>query len=488
MKRARRIIFATVGITALTAGAALALGPRVVDPLPDPIVKGNVTVRLKPIASGFTTPVTATYTKAAEDTLFVVDQLGKISAVNIDGDKPSAPRMFGDVSSLLVSLGCFGINYDERGAFGLAFHPDYKKNGLVYTFTSSRPAGADATTDRCNARFPDHENVVTEWRVPNPRSDSATIDPISAREVLRVPHPQFNHNGGELRFGPDGYLYVSIGDGGGADDQGRGHSPVGNAQDLTNLNGKILRINPNAGSSMPGYSAPADNPFVGVEGEDAIWAYGFRNPYKMSFDRKTGELYVADVGQNDIEEIDIVTKGGNYGWPVKEGTFAFNNNGALPGFVTADVTTGNYIDPIAQYDHCLGPVSPTQVGPCPKLEGVSITGGFVYRGEKIKELRGHYVFGDYSTGFFSSTGRLFYLDDNRAIKELNLADGEALNRSLLGIGEDEKGELYVLGKTGAVAAGPTNPPDTGITTKQTGEVLRIAAVKNRENESETDND
>jgi glucose/arabinose dehydrogenase len=461
-------ISAVVSLVAASAAMALTLGPRVIDPIPQPIQKGAVTVGLKQVAAGFTTPVTGTFTKSVNNSLFVVDQVGKISVVDLK--KGGTPRLFGDISSKVLTLGCFGINYDDRGAFGLAFHPDYKKNGLLYTFTSMPPQGTDnIPANRCNSRLPDHDNVVTEWRVPNPKSDSAVIDPASAREVLRSAHPQFNHNGGELRFGPDGYLYVSLGDGGAADDQGPGHVATGNAQDLTSLLGKVLRINPNAGSAAPGYSIPPDNPFVGIDGNDAIWAYGFRNPYKMSFDRKTGQLYVADVGQNDIEEIDIVTKGANYGWPVKEGTFAFNNNAAANGFVTGDVISG-YIDPIAQYDHCLAPVLPNNT--CTAREGVSITGGFVYRGDKIKELRGRYVFADYSTGFFSSTGRLFYLDAAGAVKEMNIAGATALNRSVLGIGEDEKGELYLLAKSGAI------PGDTGVTTLQTGEVLKLTAVDN----------
>jgi glucose/arabinose dehydrogenase len=315
---------------------------------------------------------------------------------------------------------------------------------------------------------------VTEWRVDSPRSSKAVVDPASAREVLRNPHPQFNHNGGELRFGRDGMLYVAIGDGGAADDQGPGHVPGGNAQDLSSLNGKILRLDPNAGSHSPGYSVPRGNPFVSTPGaRGEIWALGFRNPYKMSFDRRTGDLYVADVGQNDVEEVDRVTRGGNYGWPVKEGTFAFDNNGAGNGFVTGDAVSGPYIDPIAQYDHCLGPVSPTLVGPCPALEGVAIVGGFVYRGDDIDALRGRYVFGDYSRNFFASDGRLFTASRRGGpVTELALTSGPRLGTSVLGIGEDAHGELYVLGKTGA------KPGNAGITdpTNMTGTVMKVVAA------------
>jgi hypothetical protein len=170
---------------------------------------------------------------------------------------------------------------------------------------------------------------------------------------------------------------------------------------------------------------------------------------------------VADVGQNDIEEIDIVTRGMNYGWPIKEGTFAFSRQN-LPGFVTGDQVTGPFVDPIAEYDHCIGPVAPNLVGPCPRAEGIAIIGGFVYRGKEIEELRGHYVFGDYSQNFFKSAGRLFYLDDQNQIKEFRLAGMSELGSSVLGIGQDARGELYVLGKTGAVPGnvGITDPNNT----------------------------
>ena len=465
----RRLLSFAGAVAAATALLGItpagALGPRVPDPIPALIPTGDVTVALNTVASGFVNPVGGVTAPGQDDTLFVVEQRGLIWAVDTDDDHrgegkagAAAPRLFADLSSFGLNLGCFNINYDERGLFGVAFAPDYKKSGLVYTYQSMPAAGTTApAANLCSLTVPDHDNVVTEWRVRNPRSGNATIDPSSRREVLRVPHPQFNHDGGELRFGPDGLLYISIGDGGAADDQGPGHAPGGNAQDRSTLLGKILRINPKASGGQP-YSIPASNPFVGQAGaRGEIYALGFRNPYKMSFDSKTGTLYVADVGQNDLEEVDVVVKGGNYGWPVKEGTFAFDQNGAANGFVTADAVVGNYIDPIAQYDHCKGPVAPNLVGPCPLREGVATVGGFVYRGDEIEELRGHYVFGEYSTDFFASNGRLFYLDDHNQVTELRLEGQAKLGLGLLGIGEDSDGELYVLGKSGAV------PGNTGIT-------------------------
>lgn len=470
----RRRVYPLVGITALAASVlsltpAGALGPRVPDPIPALIQKGDVTVGLSTVADGFVDPVGAVTAPGQDDTLFVVEQRGKIWAVDQDDDHASSPRLFADLGPSGLNLGCFGINYDERGLFGVAFSPDYKKSGLVYTYQSQPPAGTVAPpANACNATQPDHDNVVTEWRVNNPRSDHATVDPASSREVLRMQHPQFNHNGGELRFGPEGLLYISVGDGGNADDQGPGHAPGGNAQDKGSLLGKILRINPRRSGSLP-YTVPSGNPFVGQAGaRGEIFALGFRNPYKMSFDAKSRKLYVADVGQNDVEEVDLVTSGQNYGWPLKEGTFAFDQNGAANGFVTADVVTGPFVDPIAEYDHCVGPVPTTQVGPCPLKEGVAIVGGFVYRGEEIKELRGHYVFAEYSTDFFASAGRLLYLDDSNQVKELRIDGQAALGLGVLGMGQDSDGELYVLGKSGAVPgnAGVVDPANTSGVVRQ----------------------
>ena len=456
----------------LTSSPGGALGARVPDPIKPLIPQSDITIGLETVADGFVNPVTATFAPGDRDHLYVGEQSGKIWQIDIDDEHGmGAKRLFADLTSVVMPLGCFFINYDERGLFGIAFHPDFAHNGLLYTYTSQPHTGSPRLPpNQCNSLAIDHDNVVTEWKVDKPGKKARSVVGSSTREVLRNPHPQFNHNGGELRFGPDGKLYVAIGDGGAADDQGPGHLPGGNAQSLTVLNGKILRIDPNAGSKAPGYTVPKDNPFVGVPGaRGEIFALGFRNPYKMSFDRETGDLIVADVGQNDIEEVDIVTKGGNYGWPVKEGTFAFDNNGAGSGFVTADKVTGPYIDPVAEYDHCAGPVSDTLAGPCPKLEGVAIVGGFAYRGHEVDALEGRYLFGDYSRSFFSSTGRLFTTGKDGMVSELQLASGKPLGLGLLGIGEDARGELYVLGKSGAV------PGNTGITdaTNTSGVVLRV---------------
>jgi glucose/arabinose dehydrogenase len=282
------------------------------------------------------------------------------------------------------------------------------------------------------------------------------VDPGSARELVRIDQPQFNHNAGCMNFGPDGMLYIALGDGGGRDDRDDGvslgvplvgHGCEGNGQDIETILGSIIRIDVDGSDSITGqYGIPADNPFVGTDGLDEIYAYGFRNPWRFSFDSATGALYVPDVGQNDLEEINVVTSGGNYGWRYKEGSFTFVFNGNEPGYVT-DMpldTPAGLIDPIAEYDHD---------------EGTAIVGGFAYRGAKIPALAGRYVFGEFAQTF-SNDGRLFYLDETDQIREFELVDQDQLGLSLLGFGQDASGELYVLANSTGVPFG-----DTGVVLK-----------------------
>jgi glucose/arabinose dehydrogenase len=388
--------------------------------------------------------------------LFVVDQVGTITAVTLEPTEqlrgPESLTVL-DVgpagADLLVPLGAFGPgSFDERGLLGLAFHPDYRKNGLVYTYTSE-PLGSGAadftTLDDGEARQPNASlSVIRQWRVDKPKKSSSVVDPGSSRVLLRVEQPQFNHNGGAIAFGPDGMFYIALGDGGNEDDQGAGHAEGGNGQDLSegNVFGKVLRIDPEGSNSANGgYGIPADNPFVGREGSDEIFAYGFRNPFRLSFDTETGDLYAADVGQNDIEEVDIVVSGGNYGWPVKEGTFLFDMNGDGPGFTTSDSpgVPAGLVDPVAQYDHD---------------EGVSVTGGFVYRGNRVKDLRDTYVFADFTASFAGPQGRLFNIDSNGELVELLPASGPVA-MFVTGFGQDRKGELYVMGQQGFTPVGAT---------------------------------
>jgi hypothetical protein len=230
----------------------------------------------------------------------------------------------------------------------------------------------------------------------------------------------------------------------------------GNGQSLEpgNLLGKILRIDPTGRDSANGsYGIPRDNPFLDA-GVDEIYAYGFRNPFRFSFDARTGALWVGDVGQNDLEEVDVVVKGGNHGWPIKEGTFLFDDGGDGPGFVTADSPGAPVAlaDPVAQYDHR---------GPAGTTEGLAVVGGFVYRGGRVHDLRGRYVFGDYSRAFAQPQGRLFVLQRGpcggtpRCVAELAVEGRATLGLAVLGIGQDGRGELYVLANATGVLAGTT---------------------------------
>ena len=450
------------------------VGNELIDPIPARIATGDLAVGFETVAEGFVNPLLGIAPRGDRRRLFVVDQPGKMWAVNLENGSKS---LFLDLSSRLVELGLFGLNYDERGFLGAVFAPDYFRSGLLYTYSSELPSGSADFTTMPAGVAPDHQSVIVEWQVPDPRSSSSTVDPLSARVILRIDQPQFNHNGGTLIFGPDKMLYVTLGDGGGADDQGQGgdnvgHSAQGNGQDTSNILGTIIRINPRGDNAPNGqYGIPQDNPFVdakqfragNVGGEagcddgicDEIYAYGFRNGWRASFDSgRNPALMVADVGQNDIEEVDIVHAGGNYGWRIKDGSYCFDDNGIQSGFVT-DAEFGGVpqvIDPVAQYDHD---------------EGLSITGGFVYRGKAIRALRGHYVFGDWAPSFVEPLpGRLFYLQQGGLtgaagegpsdILEFQLPESpNGVGTKINGFGRDGSGEIYVIGSESGLLDGVT---------------------------------
>jgi glucose/arabinose dehydrogenase len=383
--------------------------------LADIIGKSDKTIRLEPVTSGLTAPIYGTFAPGGDGRLFVSDQDGILWAIDLaDGSK----SVFADLSGLIVPLGAFGPGtFDERGFLGLAFHPEYTSNGLVYTLTSEPVGGeADFSTLPPNVTA-NHQAVIREWQVPDPGDPASVVDPASVREMLRIDEPQFNHNAGALNFGHDDMLYIALGDGGGRDDQGIGHGDSGNAQDPSNPLGSILRIDPQGSNSANGqYGIPADNPFVGMDGYvDETFAYGFRNPYRFSFDMATGDLYTGEVGQDDLEEVDVVVAGGNYGWNVKEGSFCFDPNGAAPGFAFAQEPCPNepdgLIDPVAEYN--------TSDSLAENEDGRAVVGGFVYRGSAIPGLVGRYVFGDFSqfteTGV-NNEGRLFFLNKKNIVK------------------------------------------------------------------------
>ena len=427
-------------------------------PIAETINPSPIRVDLETIASGLTSPVDLIPDPQIPERLYIVDQAGTVLVIE-QGQLQAEP--FLDVTDRLVQplgiLGSFDVNdFDERGFLGLALHPDFtdaEKSGYhkVYTYTSEPVGGpADFTIDLPPDEI-NHQSVITEWQLAE---DGLNIDPASARILLRIDQPQFNHNGGKIAFGPDDYLYIALGDGGGANDTSAGHGDQGNGQNINTVHGSILRIDPVAPELTPdsrdaagangAYRIPWDNYFVAIDGIDEIYAYGFRNPFRFSFDRLSGMLVVADVGQNLVEEVDIVRKGLNYGWNIKEGDFLFDPEGQEIGLPFEDP---GLIDPVAQYDHD---------------DGISVIGGHMYYGTQIPELRALYVFGEFSRGFGEPDGRLFVADLlTGKIEELLIgSDSRNLQLYVKGIGQDLAGEIYILASS---ALGPYG--DAGVVLK-----------------------
>ncbi len=424
-------------------------------PIAERIAPSPVRVDLLPVAAGLAAPVALVPDPSQVSRLYVVDQIGHVRVID-RGRLLAEPWL--DVTNLLVAL---RTNYDERGFLGLAFHPGYADPnnpgyGRLYTYTSEPLDGpADFTLELPPDAVMDHQSVVREWQWDG---TAGPIDPNSSRELLRVDQPQRNHNAGHIEFGPDGYLYIAFGDGGGANDTNAGHGTTGNGQNINTIHGSIIRIDPlepaltpdsaDAAGANGNYRVPADNPFVGVEGVDEIFAYGFRNPYRFSFDAASGALIVPDVGQNRVEEINFVRKGRNYGWNLKEGTFTFIPESGNVGPPLADP---GLTDPVAQYDHD---------------DGIAIVAGYSYYGALAPQLWGRYVFGDFSRAFSTPDGRLFVADlFSGKIEELLVGrTGSPLNLFVKGFGQDHDGELYLLATT-------TLGPDGG-----SGVVLKIVPV------------
>jgi len=445
---------------------------RAADPITNPVEKkigpADFRVDLQPVASGLGSPVWLTHANDKSGRLFVADQKGQVRVIK-DGKMLGTPYL--DVSDQLIPL---RKGFDERGLLGLAFHPgftDPKSAGYrkLYTYqsepisTRKKPHfTVDLTIAGTDQKLPaDHQSVVAEWTVDS--VDAMTVDKSTKRVVLRFDQPQFNHDGGCIVFGSDEMLYIAVGDGGAANDLGPGHSEGGNGQDTENILGTILRIDPTGTKGKKkfdgAYAVPFDNPKynAGCCAEEAI-AVGMRNPWRMSFDHDTGKLIVGDIGQEHIEEINIVDPkvGGNFGWPIKEGPYFFHQTAPKGKNITAKPAEGqivpdDLIDPVAFYDHD---------------EGISIIGGFNYRGSAFKHLKGRYVFGEWRLMEVTTLpngkrkrkplgGRLFVTDlykDKPVIREIMIGkDGGRMGTNLTGIGEGPDGELYVLTNT---TAGP----------------------------------
>jgi glucose/arabinose dehydrogenase len=435
----------------LALGVAAVLISPIEAQLPD-IQRGTISVALQPVATGMAAPLYGISPPGDMTRLFVLEQNGLVRILQNGTLLPGSAL---DLQARVAPpLNPTSPN-DERGLLGLAFHPGYNTQTspgyrTLYTYTSEPiPAGSAPTYPAPNNATQNYQQVISEYKAS--ATDANVIDPASRRVLLTIGKNAGNHNGGTVAFGPDGYLYAAPGDGGNANDVGASHiEPGGNAQNLTTPLGKMLRIDPlnpnltagspNAISANGQYRIPADNPFLIPGAVPELFAIGLRNPYRFAFDRQNGDLILADVGQNNIEEINRIVRGGNYGWAVKEGTFLFNRNDGTIGANSPGVPAG-LIDPIQgtqgflEYDHS---------------DGISVTGGFVYRGTLIPELFGKYVFGDLAIrGGPRVDGRLFYADlTTGVINEFLIPQfpNHQLPNQLTvhGFGEDGAGELYAM--------------------------------------------
>jgi glucose/arabinose dehydrogenase len=422
----------------------------------------GASIDLKQVADGFVAPVTIVEAPDSSKRLFVVDEIGKIWIIDKDGNKLSDP--FIDVSSKMVTL---IPDYDERGLLGLAFHPDFKNNGKFYLFYTAPPhAGGPEPGASWNSL-----TRISEFKVA--AGDVNHADVSSERVLLEADHPQLNHNGGTIAFGPDGFLYISIGDGGNKDDVGPGHvedwykvNKGGNGQDIEkNLMGNILRIDVNSTAVDNAYGIPSDNPFVAGPGKGEVYAFGFRNPYRFSFDMGGDHsLIVGDVGQSLYEEIDVVTKGGNYGWNVKEGTHCFDTDSDLLERTSCPMmdSAGNLlIDPVIEVVNLANP----------KGGGLTnaIVGGNVYRGTSIPPLSGKYIFGFLSADDIKAEGKILEAVPSSAgmwhydVLQLKSFPGN-LGQFVKGFGQGLDGEIYVAT---SVQIGPQGT---------TGKVYKLVAV------------
>jgi glucose/arabinose dehydrogenase len=353
-------------------------------PSTDPVTP-NVT--LTTFVGGLTNPVGFAPANDGSGRFFVLEQSGKIRVIQ-NGALLGTP--FLDITQKIESGG-------EKGLLGLALHPQFIQKGLFFVNYTRRVAGQ-------------LQSVIAEYIVSPTNANQAS--PTSERILFTLNQPFDNHNGGQLAFGPDGFLYLGFGDGGGA-----GDSTFGNGQRKDALLGKILRIDVDSRGAGQ-YGIPQDNPFATGGGAPEVWAYGFRNPWRFSFD-SNGRLFAGDVGQDKFEEVDIVVKGGNYGWNIMEGLHCFNP--------PSNCNQSGLILPITEYDHLAG--------------DITVIGGYVYRGTSIPQLQGAYIFGDFGSG------RIWILRENPPgtwTRSLLLSSGKTISS----FGQDSSGEIYVVDYSG----------------------------------------
>jgi len=399
-------------------------------------VQADMSVKLEPLVTAVNTPLAMVQPKG-DDRLFVIEQFGRVRIIK-DGEMLAEP--FLDIRNKIPTL---FSDFDERGLLGITFHPNFKNNGRFYVAYSAHLNFQD---DLGKEFWWDHTNVVSEFKVS--AEDPNVADASSERIISSMDWPQFNHNGHWIDFGSDGMLYISTGDGGYANDWGIGHNvTMGNGQDMTELHGKILRVDVDGGHP---YKVPDDNPFVGDRNaQPEIWASGLRNPWRCSFDTGTGALFCGDVQQNSYEEINIIEKGKNYGWRRMEATHCFDYQ--KPDDHPASCDQSGLTKPILEYNNCTAKPD--------GCKGVSNTGGYVYRGGH-SAWTGKYFFGDWSKSFAEMDGQLFVATKNSGVWVMEHVNVTNMNGNLpyvLAFAQDAAGEVYVLT---SITTGPVGSLDT----------------------------
>lgn len=350
----------------------------------------TLAIELVPVAEGFTRPLYLTHAGDGTGRLFLLEQPGRILILK---DGAVNPNPFLDIVSIVGSDG------NEQGLLGLAFHPNYTENGFFFVNYTDKQG----------------DTIIARYQVSPDNPDVA--DPNTAKVLLTIDQPYRNHNGGQVAFGPDGYLYIGMGDGGAAND------PENRGQSLNELLGKILRIDIDNGEP---YGVPETNPFVNDSAaRPEIWSYGWRNPWRFSFDEANGDLYVADVGQNQYEEIHVelagTESGQNYGWRLMEGAHCFNPT-------DCDPAAQSLVLPVTEYDHAVG---------------CSVTGGYVYRGSQFPELDGVYFYGDYCSGILWGLR-------HEADGQWSQAELLRTQETISSFGQDEAGEIYLIDHQGQI--------------------------------------
>lgn len=407
------------GICLLSAVACMMIGWQ--------DVAGQAALEL--VSGGYVSPSNLVSWPGTTKDLVIADQVGVLYYLK-NGD-PRSRMVVGDFRSRMVKL---NEGFDERGLLGIAFHPRFSENKYLYVYYSA-PKRESAPAEY------DHTSHISRFVVNG--DDGVDLD--SEKVILQVDEPQSNHNSGRMAFGPDGYLYISMGDGGAGNDTGLGHGENGNGQNTQTLLGKVLRIDVDQGDP---YSIPSDNPFANGGGLPEIYAWGLRNPWGLSFDRGGDHrLFLADVGQSRWEEVNIIVNGGNYGWRVREGMTGFDpKQPRVTQDLEAPVVDGSgnrFIDPIIMYKN-KGAFNRDE-----EAQGISITGGYVYRGQTFPEWDGAYIFGDWSTGWASSSGVLFIAREKAGHWSMETLSSPHIPKGavagyVVAFGQTDDGEIYVM--------------------------------------------